>query len=115
MKGIDFIAPAVISCPKEHLALIKKWLRNGGELPPALHQYSDYLDHVRFEIGSKNARMLLAGLEPYWQFVDLSQRFDNSRMLADTGIGLPEPAHVYLKRTMAYLHDIDPLEAAVNP
>jgi thioester reductase-like protein len=115
LKGIDFTAPAVISCPKEHLASIKKWLRREGELPPALRQYSDYLDHIRFEIGSKNARLLLAGLEAYWQFIDLSQRFDNSRMLADTGIGLPEPAHVYLKRTMAYLHDIDPLEAAVNP
>ena len=114
-KGIDFTAPAVISCPKEHLNLIKKWLRNGEDLPPALHQYSDYLQHIRFGIGSKNARMLLSGLEAYWQFIDLSQRFDNSRMLADTGIGLPEPAHVYLKRTAGYLHDIDPLEAAINP
>jgi hypothetical protein len=59
--------------------------------------------------------MLLSGLDAYWQFIDLGQRFDNSRLLADTGIGIPEPAHNYLGRTVEYMEDLDPLEAAVNP
>jgi thioester reductase-like protein len=114
-EGIDYIPSDLKYCPKEHLALIKKWLRNGGSLCPSLRQYSRQLDHIRFDIGSKNARILLAGLEPYWRFIDLDQRFDNTRILEDAGIGLPEPAHVYLKRTAAFLNDIDPLKAAVNP
>jgi nucleoside-diphosphate-sugar epimerase len=117
-KAIDYTdpgAPDVIFCPREHLQLIKKCLRTGEKLPPGLHQYSEYLKHISVGIGTRNARMLLAGLEAYWQFTDLDQCFDNSRMLSDAGIGLPEPAHVYLKRTAEYLHDIDPLQAAVNP
>jgi thioester reductase-like protein len=114
LEGIDYM-PDLTYCPKEHLEPIKKWLKRGGALPPTLRQYAHHLDQIRFGIGSKNARILLAGLEPYWRFIDLDQRFDNSRILADAGIGLPEPAHVYLKRTAAFLHDIDPLQAAVNP
>lgn len=116
-KAIDYTDPGpdVIFCPREHLQLIKKWLRTGEQLSSEFHQYSEHLKHISLGIGTRNARMLLAGLEAYWQFIDLDQRFDNSRMLSDAEIGLPEPAHVYLKRTAAYLHDIDPLQAAVNP
>ena len=107
--------PDVTFCPREHLELVKKWLRTGEALPSELRPYSDHLEHIKATVGRKNARMLLAGLDAYWQFIDLNQRFDNSRMLADAQIRLPEPAHVYLKRTAPYLHDIDPLQAAVNP
>jgi len=115
---IDYYDPSlpdVTFCPRERLELVKKWLRTGGCLPSELRPYSDHLEHINATVGRKNARMLLAGLDAYWQFIDLNQRFDNSRMLADAHIGLPEPAHVYLKRTAPYLHDIDPLQAAVNP
>jgi thioester reductase-like protein len=117
-KLIDYYDPSlpdVTFCPREHLELVKKWLRTGECLPSELRPYSDHLEHINATVGRKNARMLLAGLDAYWQFIDLNQRFDNSRMLADARIGLPEPAHVYLKRTAPYLHDIDPLQAAVNP
>ena len=114
LEGIDYIPSDLTYCPKEHLEPIKKWLKSGGPLCPALREYAGHLDQIRFGIGSKNARILLSGLEPYWRFIDLDQRFDNSRILADAGIGLPEPGHVYLKRTAAFLHDIDPLRAAVN-
>jgi thioester reductase-like protein len=115
IEGIDYLTNDVQYCPKEHLAPIKKWLKSGGAIPPTLRKYSGALEQIRFGIGSKNARILLSGLEPYWRFIDLDQRFDNSRILEDAGIGLPEPAHVYLKRTAALLYDIDPLRAAVNP
>lgn len=107
--------PPLVFCPRGHLALLKKWLRTGKNPDPALAQYSEHLDYIRHGIGLKKTRMLLSGLDAYWQFIDLGQRFDNSRLLADTGIGLPEPAHNYLGRTAVYLGDLDPLEAAVNP
>lgn len=117
-KLIDYYDPSlpdVTFCPREHLELVKKWLRTGETFTSELRPYVDHLDHIKATVGRKNARMLLAGLDAYWQFIDLNQRFDNSRMLADAHIGLPEPAHVYLKRTAPYLHALDPLQAAVNP
>ena len=47
--------------------------------------------------------------------MDLDQRFDNARLLSDTDIEPPEPAHEYLKRTLSFLECVDPLTAAVNP
>jgi len=96
------------------LDLMKSWLRN-GDPDSALSMYAEHIAYIRCGLGKKKARILLSGLEAYWPFIDLSQRFDNSRLLADTGIGLPEPAHEYLKRTAVYLQDIDPIEAASNP
>ena len=107
--------PDLAFCPREYLPLLKKWLRSGRNPDRALARYSDHLEYIQYGIGRKKARMLLAGLDAYWQFIDLDQRFDNSRLLADTGIGIPEPAHQYVGRTVMYLEDLDPLEAAVNP
>jgi thioester reductase-like protein len=107
--------PDLVYCPREHLDLLKKWLRTGKSPDPALARYSRHLEYIQYGIGRKKARMLLSGLDAYWQFIDLGQSFDNSRLLADTRIGLPEPAHNYLGRTVMYLGDLDPLEAAVNP
>ena len=107
--------PDLLFCPKEHLEPVKRWLRTGENPDPELARYSRQLEHIRLGIGRKRARMLLAGLEPYWAFIDMDQSFDNSRLLTDTKIGLPEPASQYLKRTAAYFEQVDPLLAAVNP
>lgn len=107
--------PPLVFCPREHLALLKKWLRTGKNPAPALAPYAKHLEYIQHGIGLKKARMLLSGLDAYWQFIDMDQRFDNSRLLADTAIGLPEPAQNYLGRTVVFLGDLDPLEAAVNP
>src|SRR5712671_1322191 len=111
----DLGVPPIAFCPREHLVPLKKWLRTGRNPHPSLAPYFDQLQYIEYGIGRKKARMLLSGLDAYWQFIDLDQRFDNSRLLADTGIGRPEPAHNYLGRTAVYLGDLDPLEAAVNP
>jgi len=107
--------PDLAYCSREHLALLKKWLRTGRNADSALAPYAKHLEFIQYGIGRKKARMLLSGLDAYWQFIDLGQRFDNARLLADTRIGTPEPAHNYLGRTAMYLGDLDPLEAAVNP
>ena len=107
--------PPLVYLTRTHLELIKRWLRTNNAPDPALSPYSRQLEYVRDQIGKKRARLLLSGLEAYWHFIDLDQRFDNARLLTDTNIGTSEPAHDYLKRTAVYLDQIDPLEAAVNP
>jgi thioester reductase-like protein len=107
--------PELVYLNRAHLELIKRWLRTDSDPDSALAPYSPQLEYVRDEVGKRKARLLLSGLETYWRFIDLDQRFDNTRLLEDTGIGMSEPAHHYLKRTSMYLDDIDPLAAAVNP
>ena len=117
LEAIDYEEsgkPPLAFCSKSDLDLMKSWLRN-GDPDSALSMYAEHIAYIRCGLGKKKARILLSGLEAYWPFIDLSQRFDNSRLLADTGIDLPEPAHEYLKRTAVYLQDIDPIEAASNP
>lgn len=107
--------PPLLFCPRGDLDLVKKWLRSDEGLDSGLSKYAEQLQYIRHGIGTKKARLLLSGLEAYWRFIDLDQRFDNSRLLADTEIGLPEPAHEYLKRTLSFLSDIDPVTAALSP
>ena len=70
---------------------------------------------MKASLGSKEIRLLLSSLEAYWKFMDLDQRFDNTRLLSDTDIDPPERSHHYLKRTLPFLETVDPLVAAVNP
>jgi hypothetical protein len=43
------------------------------------------------------------------------QLFDNARLLADTAIGPPEPAHSYMRRIRRHLQNIDVLRGALDP
>jgi thioester reductase-like protein len=107
--------PPLVFCPLEDLESIKQWLRGKDQSDPSLARYSQHLEYLRYGIGVKKARILLSGLDAYWDFINLDQRFDNSRLLADTRIGLPAPAHEYVKQTAAYLGDLDPIDLARNP
>jgi thioester reductase-like protein len=107
--------PPLAYLNRTHLELIKKWLRQDAAPDPDLSPYAEHLEYVKDGIGKRKTRLMLAGLETYWRFIDLDQKFDNARLLADTQIGMSEPAHHYLKRTSVYLDHIDPLAAAVNP
>lgn len=60
-------------------------------------------------------RILLFALEPYLEFMELGQVFDNSKLLNDTGIKQPPPAHEYIKTSVKYLEKIDVFDGAVNP
>jgi nucleoside-diphosphate-sugar epimerase len=107
--------PPLIYGSERDLELVKAWLRNGDKPHPELGRCAAQLEYIRTGIGTKRARLLLFGLEPYWDFINLGQRFDNSRLMSDTDMGLPEPAHEYLKRTASYLDEVDPFCAATNP
>ncbi len=60
-------------------------------------------------------RILLFALEPYLEFMELGQIFDNSKLIEDTGIKQPLPAHEYIKNSIKYLEKIDVFEGAVDP
>ncbi len=94
---------------------MKQWAR--GKLDPTaeLNQYSEYLDYwERTFSDRKQVRILFGGLEPYYEFMSLGQVFDNSRLLEDTDVGLPEPIHKYLPRHTEWLRDIDVMDGAIN-
>jgi thioester reductase-like protein len=109
LPGYHFVDRALI--PQ-----IRAWARH--RLAPGAQLY-DYPAHLAYwdEIFTRRGdlRVLLAGLDPYFTFIDLGQIFDNSRLLADTTIGPPEPAHSYIRRGRRYLQNIDVLNGALDP
>ncbi len=84
--------------PYESISKLRSWARGKlDEEDPFYLENSLYFNYMEYILGKKgNLRMLLAGLDAYYKFGELSQVFDNSRLLADTGIELSQPAHVYM-------------------
>jgi thioester reductase-like protein len=81
-----------------------------GQLPEdaELRKYSQHLHYWnKIFKGDGSLRKLLWAINFYYKFVNLGQVFDNSRLLADTKLGLPEPAHVYMGRNREHLFKID--------
>ncbi len=104
--------PAKFVAP-ELLKQMKKWpkrLRSASELL----EYPQYLDYWHTQFNG-TLRIIMAGLEPYFQFIELDQTFDNTRLLADTGLDAPPPPHEYLLRTGKYLSEINLKEGALDP
>jgi thioester reductase-like protein len=105
--------PQVKFVPPELLAQIKKWPKKLRP-PSDLFAHGEYLDywHTTF---NGNLRIIMAGMEPYFKFIELDQTFDNSRLLADTGLTNPPPPHEYLRTTGKYLDEIDLTAGALDP
>ncbi|MDP4266628.1 MAG: SDR family oxidoreductase [Bacteroidota bacterium] len=100
----------------EFISQMKDWARNRIKPGNTLSDYNEYLDYWKQTFEEKsNLRILFAGLEPYLNFIELGQIFDNSRLINDTGIAYPEPAHEYVKRSISYLKNIDVFEGAIDP
>jgi hypothetical protein len=61
-------------------------------------------------------RILMGGLDPYIEFMELGQVFDNTLILEE-GIGIYQckPAHEYIKNSIHLLEEIDIFEAALEP
>ncbi|MGD0711432.1 MAG: SDR family oxidoreductase [Bacteroidales bacterium] len=100
----------------EMIQQMKNWAK--GRLQPnnTLFQYPEYLEYWERIFDDKGSlRILFAGLEPYLKFIELGQIFDNTRLLKDTNMGNPEPAHEYIKRSVKYLENIDVFEGALDP
>ncbi len=99
----------------ELLEQMKKWPKKLAA-SSELHRYGPYLEYWRSIFGGNGRlRLLLAGMEPYFEFMGLNQTFDNARLLTDTQLGPPPPAHDYLPSTRQFLHQIDVGQGALDP
>jgi thioester reductase-like protein len=80
-----------------------------------LEKHPVYLNYWKtaFEDHGK-LRILLYALDPYLEFMELGQVFDNSKLLADTGIESPPPAHKYITNSIEYHVNIDVFEGAMD-
>lgn len=122
-KGTDSIAhffpdkPDFKFVPRTVLSEMKKWSKNTSLITEEsqLHSYKNYLDYWlnNFDDSSK-LRILFFALEPYIDFMELGQIFDNSRLLEDTTVGNSIPAHEYLKTTGAVIKEINIFEGAID-
>ena len=102
---------------KSLLTNMKKWSKSGtlvDEHNP-LFKHKDYLDYwINYFGDNTKLRILFYALEPYINFIELGQIFDNSRLLEDTGVGTSIPAHVYLKNTANHIDSINIFEGAID-
>lgn len=79
-----------------------------------LKKYPEYLEYWTKNLEG-NLEQLLWAINFYCQFINLSLTFDNSRLLRDADIGLPEPAHEYIRRNKELLKKIDVLSEDIDP
>lgn len=108
--------PPFLFVDREMLAQMRHWARGKISEGAEIFQYPQHLKYWDETFPEKiQLRVLLTGLVPYAEFIDLGQIFDNSRLLEDTDIGPSEPAHVYLQRCADVLDKIDVLEGAMDP
>ncbi|HWY11517.1 MAG TPA: SDR family oxidoreductase [Bacteroidia bacterium] len=97
------------------LKQMKLLAKNKLPLGSELSKYPEYIKHWKDTFGElSNLRILFAGLDPYLEFLNLGQVFDNSKLLADVDIAKPTPAHEYIVRQMSYLEKLDVFEGAMD-
>lgn len=98
---------------KQMVAFSKDQLHDNAEL----REYAEYLNYWSrtFNGDGSILQKLLWAINFYYQFVNLGLVFDNSRLLADTKIGLPEPAHVYMGRNREHLKKINVINDDIDP
>jgi thioester reductase-like protein len=96
---------------------VKQWAKNRLAQECELFAYREYLDYWnKIFTHPGELRILLAGLEPYLEFMNLGQVFDNKRLLEDVpSIQQSPPAHVYINNSMTFIEKIDVMEGALNP
>ena len=98
------------------MAEMKLWAKGRLFADADLFAYAAYLKYWDAIFPDRRKlRLTLAGFEPYSRFINLSQVFDNARLLDDAGIAPPEPAHSYISRNVAWLGTIDIMEGALDP
>jgi thioester reductase-like protein len=92
------------------------WAKGRMEDIGELDKYGSHLQYWENIMTEKSKlRILFAGLEPYFDFIELGQVFDNSKLLQDISIGNPQPAHEYIIKNIEFLKGIDIYEGALDP
>ncbi|MCW3103066.1 MAG: hypothetical protein JWO09_1506 [Bacteroidetes bacterium] len=102
---------------REMVRDVKMWARKRLNEDSPLHKHPEYLDYWKGIMeDTGELRVLMGGLDPYIEFMELGQVFDNTRMLSeDFGIQQSPPAHEYIKNSIHLLENIDIFEAALEP
>ncbi|MGZ3883108.1 MAG: SDR family oxidoreductase [Bacteroidia bacterium] len=101
----------------EMLRDVKLWARKRLGKDSALNNYPQYLDYWNSIMDDTGElRILMGGLDPYIEFMELGQVFDNTRLMEE-GIDVKQslPAHEYIKSSIHLLEEIDIFEAALEP
>ena len=96
---------------------MKKWTKNGMVVDHhnPLYEHRNYLEYWIDHFGDNTKlRVLFHALEPYLNFVELGQIFDNSRLLEDTHLGPSVPAHVYITNSTKHIDSINIFEGAID-
>lgn len=101
----------------ELLREVKMWARKRLSKESKLNDYPQYLDYWNSIMDdTSELRILMGGLDPYIEFMELGQVFDNTRLLEE-GLDVKQslPAHEYIKTSIHLLEEIDIFEAALEP
>ena len=101
---------------KKMIEQLKRWSKDRLDPDSKLNGYPLYLAYWKQIFPDPGAlRILLAGLEPYLEFMDLGQVFDNTRLLQDVpAIKQSVPADIYINNCMEFIANIDTLEGAFD-
>jgi thioester reductase-like protein len=102
---------------REMVRDVKMWARKRLSEDSSLYQHSEYLNHwKKIMEDTSELRVLMGGLDPYIEFMELGQVFDNGRIMEeDFSIEQSRPAHEYIKNSIHLLENIDIFEAALEP
>jgi thioester reductase-like protein len=103
---------------KNLLVNMKKWSKNGTTLDEhnPLQEHQEYLDYwIDYFGDNSKLRILFYALEPYINFIELGQIFDNRRLVEDTQIEPSTPAHEYITTSARHFDAINIFEGAIDP
>jgi hypothetical protein len=110
-------APRFEFIGREMVRDVKMWARKRLNEDSPLYDHPEYLEYWKNIMeDTSELRVLMGGLDPYIEFMELGQVFDNSRIISgDFGIEQTKPAHEYIKNSIHLLENIDIFEAALEP
>jgi thioester reductase-like protein len=109
--------PPFLFVDKLLLPQVKQWAKHKLKADSELNSYAFYLDYWKKTFTDPGKlRVLFAGLEPYLQFIELGQIFDNSRLLEDLPSATESlPADIYIKNCLPFIDKINIMEGAIDP
>ncbi|HEX8516628.1 MAG TPA: SDR family oxidoreductase [Bacteroidia bacterium] len=110
-------APKFNFIGREMVRDVKMWARKRLNDDSGLYQHPEYLNYWQNIMSdTSELRVLMGGLDPYIEFMELGQVFDNSRMMQEEfGLEQSKPAHEYISNSIHLLKNIDIFEAALEP
>lgn len=98
------------------ISQMKNWAKNRLQSKAELYLYPEHLKYWDSIFEDKGKlRVLFAGFEPYIEFMQLGQVFDNTRLLEDTGMAPCKPVHEYVLSSIPLLEKIDVYDGALDP